>query len=172
MSTSVVYQALSEQQITALRQQGCTAEAWAQVQVTSGFVTDRVRNVHFRGDVRLTDNSGQLVVDNSMSKPAGLYNAVIADCDIGADTRIANVGGHLSNYHIGQGVCIEDVGILESRPSATFGNGVRVEAVNEGGGREITLFNDLSAQFAYLQCLVRSRPALAERLNDESCPLT
>ena len=36
--------------------------------------------------------------------------------------------------------------------------------MNEGGGREVILFNDLDSQFAHLMCLHRYRPKLIERL--------
>ncbi len=54
--------------------------------------------------------------------------------------------------------------LLETLDEATFGNGVEVEVLNEGGGREVTLFNDLSSQFAHLLCLHRYRPRLIGRL--------
>ena len=34
---------------------------------------------------------------------------------------------------------IENVGTLETRPGAKFGNGVEIEVLNEGGGREVVL---------------------------------
>jgi hypothetical protein len=49
-------------------------------------------------------------------------------------------------------------------PGATFGNGVEVVALNEAGGREVVIFNELSVQFAYLMCLHRYRPVLIKNL--------
>ena len=133
------YRPLTDSQIKALESQGCFAGDWSQVEVTEGFTADRIRNVEFGGQVR-----------------------------IGDDVRIANVGGHLSDYDIGDGVCIENVGTMEvqrdSGADPTFGNGVEVEVLNEGGGREVILFNELDAQFAHLLCLHRHRPQLIEKL--------
>ena len=52
---------------------------------------------------------------------------------------------------------------------STFGNGVRVPVMNEGGGREIPIFNELSASLAYILTLYRHRPKMIheiERLID------
>ncbi len=65
---------------------------------------------------------------------------------------------------IGAGARIENVGVLRTNPGATFGNGVEVEVLNEGGGREFVLFNELSSQFAYLIGMLRDRPKLIEKL--------
>ena len=132
---------------------------------------DRVRNTHFIGDVQIGSLDG-LVADRvpvSASRPVCI-GALIANCTIGNGTRIANVGVHLANYDIGVGVSIEDIGTLETRPGATFGNGVEIEVLNEGGGRELILFNTLSAQVAHLMCLHRYRPEMVARLRQWPVP--
>ncbi len=159
------YQPLTSEQIQRLESQGCTAEDWAGVQVTADFLPERVRHTRFSGEVRIGDLRGSVHSEAGLEKPAGIYRAYLANCTIGNGVRIAKVHSHISNYTIGDGAYIEDVGTLETGAGATFGNGTVVEALNEGGGREVTLFNELSAQFAYLQCLVRWRPRLTERLD-------
>ena len=150
--------------IGQLESQGCTADDWSAVRVSNGFLPERVRRAHFSGNVEIGDLNGSVRSVAGVKKPAGIYNAYLADCCIGNGVRISGVGSHIANYRIGDGAWIEDIGTLEVKPGATFGNGVEIEALNEGGGREVTLFNELSAQFAYLQCLVRWRPKLSERL--------
>ncbi|MHC4485613.1 MAG: DUF4954 family protein, partial [Planctomycetota bacterium] len=39
-----------------------------------------------------------------------------------------------------------------------------VVALNEAGGREVVIFDELSVQFAYLMCLHRYRPVLIKNL--------
>ena len=56
------------------------------------------------------------------------------------------------------------MGTVETREGATFGNGVAIEVLNEGGGREVVLFDRLDSQFAHLLCLHRYRPGLVEKL--------
>ncbi len=49
---------------------------------------------------------------------------------------------------------------------ATFGNNVEVSVLNETGGREVPIYDGLSASLAYIIALYRHRPALIERLRD------
>ncbi len=163
MSTSS--RPVSKEEIQQLEAQGCRAESWQDLQVSETFDPARVQNATFAGKVQLGSNGGTVAAGGRLSKPAGIYGAYIADCTIGNDVRIANIGSHIANYAIGDGCCIENVGTLETSAGATFGNGVEVEALNEGGGREVILHDHLSAQLAYLQCLVRWRPKLAEQLD-------
>ena len=107
-----------------------------------------------------------MVTSSGVEKPAGLSDATIVNCSLGRDVRVANVGVHLANYDIGDNACIEDIGTLATHSDATFANGVAVNVLNEGGGREVILFNELSAQFAHLMCLHRFQPALVERLTE------
>ncbi|MBN1854159.1 MAG: DUF4954 family protein [Pirellulales bacterium] len=164
MPTTKQYQPLTSGQIDALESNGCLAEDWSRVQVATDFRADRVRRVQFIGDIRLGTFNGLVPNDSGPPKLAGIYDAVLANCTIGDNGRIANIGSHIANYTIRDRVSIEGVGIMETNPGARFGNGIEVQAVNEGGGREVILLNDLSAQLAYLQCLVRWRPTMTHRL--------
>jgi len=158
------HQPLSDQQISDLTKRGCQCDDWSAVEVAEGFQTSRVRNATFSGRVRLGANAGVIAIDAGLQKQCGIYNAHIHNCTIDDDTRIANIGQHLANYYIGPGVCIENVGTLETLPEATFGNGIEVEALNEGGGREVILFDMLDSQFAHLMCLHRYRPKFIDKL--------
>jgi hypothetical protein len=65
---------------------------------------------------------------------------------------------------IGDNVRIENVGTLAVNGTSSFGNGVRVSVINEAGGREVPIYNNLSAQIAALLALYRHRPLLIEKL--------
>jgi hypothetical protein len=155
---------LHEDEIRQLQSQGCTAEDWQRVRVAEPFLADRVRDVQFAGNVSIGLLAGNIQRSGWLAKPCGLYRARLHDCVIGDGVRIANVGGHLAGYHIGGGVLIENIGVMETRPGARFGNGVEVAALNEAGGREVPLFNALSAQYAYLVCVHRYRAEVVGRL--------
>ena len=159
-----VYVALTDEQIAQLKHQSCTVQDsdWSRVQVARGFVAERVRRVHFGGQVRIGRMDGPCQA--AAGAASRIQDATLLDCTIGNDVRIVRVGVRLANYDIQDGACIEDVGLLETRPQATFGNGVEVDAVNEGGGRGVVLFNELCSQFAHLMCLHRHRTALQTRL--------
>ena len=63
----------------------------------------------------------------------------------------------ICNYHIGPECHIDSVLRMECRHDSTFGNGVMVSAVNENGGRSIPIYNDLTAQIAYIMAMMRNR---------------
>ena len=93
-----------------------------------------------------------------------IRNARIVDCRLGDHVRIENIGVRIARYDIGDGAVIQNLGLLETGDGARFGNGVEVEVLNEGGGREIMFFDQLSSQFAHMLCLYRYRPRVIERL--------
>ncbi len=86
----------------------------------------------------------------------------VGSVSIGANTFISDAT--IRNYDIGDGCTIESVMRLECRRSTTFGEGVRVSAVNENGGREVVIYRDLTAQVAYLMAMMRHRKAATDAL--------
>lgn len=158
------YRALKADEIAVLAAHGCSAQDWEQIQVADGFNPEHVRNCYFIGRNRLGDLSGSTEGYAGLAKANGIFNAVLADCTVGDRVRIANVHVHIANYDIHNDVCIENVGVMEAGPGATFGNGVEVEVLNEGGGREVPIFNEINVQFAYLMCVHRYRSKMIEQL--------
>lgn len=164
MTNQKSYQELTEGQIKALISQGCTAEDFKGVKVADGFDVSCIVNTRFSGEVKIGNLAGEIESAGGIKKPCGIYNATIINCTVGDNSRIANVAGHIANYDIADNVCVENTGIMQTNPGAAFGNGVEVEVLNEAGGREVMLFDELSSQFAYLMCLHRYRPKLIEKL--------
>ncbi len=75
------------------------------------------------------------------------------------------IGSTIRNYHIGTNSHIESVTRLECRTASSFGNGVSVAAVNENGGRAVIIYNELTAQTAYIVAMYRHRKDIAEASN-------
>lgn len=163
MTPTNTHRALTDNEKQTLIESGCRADNWADIQVAKSFDPTRLQNVRLVGPTQLGDFNGEIDMDG-VKKPAGIYNAMLIGCTVADGARIANVGVHLAHYDIGAGACIENIGEMAVRPGAAFGAGVQVEALNEAGGREVTLFNDLSAQFAYLMCVHQHRPKLVKKL--------
>jgi len=162
--TAIKYRPLTKAEIEQLERQGCSAADWGKVQAAGPFA-GRVHNVRFLGEVRLGAQEG-VVKLGLVEEPAGIGNATLKDVTVGANCVIRHVGSHLANYHVGDGAVIVDVGVVEADSGDSFGCGSVVEALNEGGGRGVPLYPELSAQVAHMLSLHRWRPALVRRLQE------
>ncbi len=151
-------------QIKKLSQQGCTAQNWKSVTLSPQCDLSRFRNVAFIGKVTVGKNDGSLSVAGT-EMPCGIYNAVIANCTIEDDVRIANIGSTIANYLIDKNALIENVASIVTGADATFGNGVELDVVNEGGGRGTKIINELTAQTAYVQAMAKHNDAFTRNLS-------
>lgn len=70
------------------------------------------------------------------------------------------------NYHIGAGATVISTLRMECRENTSFGNGVRVAAVNENGGRSVAIYDNLSAQTAYVAAMYRHRVDVVEAITN------
>jgi len=155
---------LNESEITALQNQGCFSSDWSGISVTDPFSTENIHHTRFLGRVRLGHLGGSITTGEGESRPSGLYNCTIESCEIGNDVLIDNV--HLlKNYRIMDHVIIEHVHAVTVNGTSSFGNGFEIEVLNEGGGRELMLFDRLTAQLAYILVNYRHDPALIGSLN-------
>ena len=77
---------------------------------------------------------------------------------------IENVKNYIANYQIGDYTFIENVDIILVDGKSRFGNGVEVSVLNETGGREVAIYDRLSAHQAYIMALYRHRPVLIEKM--------
>lgn len=157
------YRKLTDFEIEALKKQGCSAEKWDTVLVKNGFMPERIGNIHFEGLVKLGVYKTSLEVDNGISKPSGLFNSYIQNCKIDDNVYISDVK-NLVNYHIESNVVIENVGTLAVTHKSAFGNGTEIEILNEGGGRELPIFDKLTSQIAYIMVNYRHDSTLIKRL--------
>ncbi len=161
----MTYDQLTDEQTKKLVQQGCAAADWRQVTVSPACDVAKIRNVHFSGTVRIGDTGGAHMVDG-IEMPCGIYSTAIANCEIGDHVRIANIGSVISNYIIENDTLIQDVAALVADPGASFGNGVELETINEGGGRGVRIINDLTSQTAYVQGMIRHNAAFTKKLEE------
>ena len=148
------YRKLTNSEIEILKNRGNCAENWDTVFVKDGFSPDRIQNVRFAGQVKLGNFIGTVKIDDGIVKASGLYNTTIQDCTIGDHVYIADVK-NLVRYDIKSNVTIENVASLIVSGETTFGNGIEIEILNEGGGRETLIFDKLTSQIAYLQTTYR-----------------
>ena len=143
---------------------GCTSTDWSKVLVVDGFNPQRVKTTHFSGDVRIGLFQKDVRFCGGFTRPSGISNAAIHNCYIGSNVYINQVKSFIANYVIEDDVVIENVDLLVVDGQSSFGNGTEAAVINEAGGREIPIFDALSAQLAYVIALYRHRPRLIEKL--------
>ncbi len=144
---------LTDEEIRRLMAAGCRSDAWTEVSITNDTDLACIRDVVFRGRVRLDALGG-----SSACGPSEIVRATLSDVTMGAHVRVVNIHGELRNLDVGENAVLVNIGSYRTLPGATFGNGVEVEAVNEGGGRNVTLHDGLTSQTAALLALHRWRP--------------
>ncbi len=144
---------LQADEITLLEQQGCHAVRWQDVMVREPFAPTGYRNVDFIGKVDLWPGSE-------------ISNAVINNCEVGANVAINNVTGELRNLVIENGVRIKAVYAISCSGESCFGNDVKVNVISETGGREVNIHTKLSASAAYMQAFYRHNLSLSKRLSE------
>jgi hypothetical protein len=158
------YRALSKEEIAKLTNQGCTCADWSKVQASEGFDAARIRTTNFSGDVRLGAFGNGVKFFGGVVKPSGISNATIHNCRIGNNVYIDEIKNYIANYIIEDDVIIENVDLLAVEGESSFGNGTEVAVLNEAGGREIPIYDNLSAQTAYVMALYRHRRKAIENL--------
>lgn len=90
------------------------------------------------------------------------HSRLLGRVRVGDEASIFN--STVENYAIGARSRIESITRLECRRRSSFGNGVMVATMNECEGRQVKIYDRMSAQIAYMLAIYRHRPALIARL--------
>ena len=160
------YRKLTSDEVAQLKAQMCSAECWDDVEVAEDFSADCVRHTRFSGKVRLGAFRKDFELAGGMRKHSGIHYATLHNVTVGDDCCIKNVKNYIANYEIGPRTFIENVDIILTDGRSSFGNGVEVSVLNETGGREVVIFDRLSAQTAYVMALYRHRPEMVAKLRE------
>ncbi len=158
------YRKLTPDEISSLKSQACFAADWNEIEVVEGFKAKYVRHCRFSGKIRMGKFEKVFSLPGGMLKHSGIYYATLHNVTIGDDCCIENVKNYIANYYIGENTFIENVDIILTDGPSSFGNGVEVAVLNETGGREVAIYDRLSAQAAYIMALYRHRPEAIARL--------
>ena len=158
------YRPLSSEEIASLTEQGCSCADWSKVEVAEGFDPAKVKSTHFSGSVKLGVFKKQVSFFGGATKPAGISNSTIHNCTIGNNVYISGVRNYIANYIIEDDAVIDNIDLLAVEGESSFGNGTEVAVVNEAGGREIPIYDHLSAHTAYIIAFYRHRPKAIENL--------
>ncbi len=158
------YISLTKEQIGQLENQNCQCGNWKDVLVSPDFKPDNVKNTTFSGKIKLGKFDKQVFFYGGVSKPAGIYNTYLHNCTVGENVYISNVSNHIANYIIEDDCIIDHIDLLAVEGETTFGNGIKAVVINEAGGREVTIFDNLTAQIAYIIAVHRHKTAVREKL--------
>lgn len=158
------YRKLSEEEIEQLKSQGCSAVDWSDIEVAPNFKTAYIYYTRFSGKVKLGVFEHEFTLAGGMKKHSGLYHTTLHNVTLGNHCCIENVKNYIANYQIGDYTFIENVDIILVDGWSKFGNGVEVAVLNETGGREVSIYDRLSAHQAYIMALYRHRPNLIGRM--------
>lgn len=143
--------------------QGCIADNWSDISVKEGFSALNIHNTRFEGKIYLGLLSGYIATENGIGKKCGIFNSCLHNCSVEDNVRITDVR-NLSNYDIESDVVIENTGSLTTDGASGFGNGTSIDVLNEGGGRELRIFDSLTSQVAYLAVLYRHDREFSQKL--------
>ncbi len=154
------YRGLTSEEIGQLIMQGCISDDWGLIEVKENFSPENIKNSTFSGKIRLGIFEEEVRLFGGVSFKTGIYNAWLNNCVVEDNVLINNVKSYISNYKIESRVVIHNVNTIAVDGVTSFGNGIRVKAINEQGGREVTIYDHLTTHIAYILALYRHRGRL------------
>ena len=160
-----MYQPLTQEEINLLTASGCKAEDWDRVKTSAPETLKYIKNVRFSGDVCFGRFESAITLPGGLRKHSGLRNVTLHNVTIGDNTLIENVTDYVANYNIGSDCYIENVDLLYTDGRCRFGNGIEISVLNETGGREVQIYDRLSAQTAYILAMYRHEKEVVAALN-------
>src|SRR5574344_2435749 len=144
------YRSLTEEEISLLEDNGCSAEDWSNINVAEDFQVSYIHNVMFYGEVNLGVFEKSLEVDEGFMKHSGIRNATLRNVTVGDNSLIENIGNYISGYTINEECYISNVGMMATTTGATYGEGNSIAVLNEGGDENVLMFDGLTSQLAAL----------------------
>ena len=160
----MAYRNLTQREIEQLQSAGCESEDWGSVYVDHPSL-EYVKRVRFSGTVRFGRFERSFELPGGLKKHAGLRDATLHNVTVGDNCLIENISNYIANYEIGHDTVLENVDLIVTDGPCRFGNGVTVSVLNETGGREVLLYDRLTAQIAYVMAMYRHRPELVKALD-------
>lgn len=158
------YKTLTFEDIAVLESQECIAEDWNRIEIHPDTDLKKINKISFSGFVKIGLLEGEFCLPGGMKTKSGLRNASLHNCIIGNGVLIENVHNYVANYTIGDNAYIQNIHYLYVDRESSFGNGTEVAVLNETGGREVIIYDNLSAHFAYIYSFYRHRPDLIKNM--------
>ncbi len=158
------YRNLTASEISTLESRLCRCDDWTQVKVSTDFNPESYYNVALSGDIKLGSTAGRFTLEGGIQRPSGISNATLHNVSVADNVYINSIANYIAGYDIATGAYIENVNRIVATGDSTFGVGTEVAVLNETGGREVPIYERLSAQTAYMLAMYRHNPKLTDRL--------
>lgn len=158
------YKQLSEDQIEALKSNGCNAENWNTIFFLGEINPFRFRGCYLSGEVYIGKQNETVTLFGNVKKTCGIYFAHIHNCTIGNNVYINHIKNYIANYIIEDNVVIDNTDMCAIEGVSTFGNGSKVNVLDETGGRKVPIYDKLSAHMAYILAFYKHRSSEVNKL--------
>ncbi len=167
------YRKLKPFELETLVRQNNTSSDWSQILVAEPFTPELVYNTSFSGLVRIGHLEEVTLEHNDLHLIAGISNSQIIACDIGDNCVISNCA-YIAHYIIGDNCILIDNAEIHVSNHSKFGNGnviegeseelrIAIDVMNEGGGRWVWPFAEMTCADAYLWARHRDKTALMKQ---------
>lgn len=153
------------EEIAILQSNGCSAEDWKQIFVPEDFNGKHITHTRFSGKIELGIFNKSFTLPGGITRHSGIHGAALHNCRVGNNVLIEDIRNYIANYIIGDDCYIGHSNQIFTDEHSSFGNNIKVPVLNETGGREVPLYDNLSASLAYIIAMYRHRPQLIERLH-------
>ena len=90
---------------------------------------------------------------------------------LGDNILIENTHNYIANYRIKDNCYIENVNVMVVEGESSFGNNVQVSVLNETGGREVPIYNQLSAPIGLCNRTLPPPPETDRTVTGNDCRL-
>lgn len=164
INTNSNFRKLDVKEVEILIKNNCSADNWNNVNVKEGFNTNCYNAVIFSGEIYLGKTDSKIELEAGILVQTGIYNARIHNCSIGDNSYIKNINQYIANYNIGNNVTICNVDKIIVTEESTFGNGTPISVLNETGGRDVLMYDELSSHIAYILAMYRNDKELIEKI--------
>ncbi|MFV0365572.1 MAG: DUF4954 family protein [Mangrovibacterium sp.] len=152
-----IYRQLNDSEIAKLEAQMCSSTDWSMVSFAEPINLSAFKQVEFSGICQIGVQDTVLTLEGDVPKRSGIYSAHIHNSTIGDQVYIHHIKNYIANYCIEEGVIIDNCAQLLTDGESTFGNGRYVDVMDETGGRQIMIYDHLSAHLAYLMAMYKHR---------------
>ena len=88
------YRSLTEEEITILEDNGCTADDWSAINVSEDFVPAFIKDVAFYGNVCLGVFDKYIEIEEGFRRHSGISHATLRNVTVGDNCIIENIGNY------------------------------------------------------------------------------